>query len=154
MSKKPVEDIKQLLSYEIPKELISKLPDKWEKIGDILIVDLPSFFDKYKKSIGEAYADVLGCKSVLNNLGAIQGELREPNVEVIFGPNDTTTIHKENNICFKLDPQRVMFSSGNINERIRMATISKPGEVVVDLFAGIGYFTLPVAVYSLSLIHI
>ncbi len=41
-----------------------------------------------------------------------------------------------------------MFSSGNMNERIRMSNISKPNEVVVDLFAGIGYFTLPIAVYS------
>jgi tRNA wybutosine-synthesizing protein 2 len=33
-------------------------------------------------------------------------------------------------------------------ERRRMATISNHYETVVDLFAGIGYFTLPMAVYS------
>jgi len=33
-----------------------------------------------------------------------------------------------------------MFSSGNMDERIRMSMISDKNEVVVDLFAGIGYF--------------
>jgi len=144
----PFDKIQQKLKDEIPQGLIKKLPDKWEKIGDVLIIVLPSFFDKYKKNIGEIYADVLKCKTVLNNNGGISGELRNPCNEVIFGPDDTETIHKENNIRFKLDPQKVMFSSGNMNERVRMANISRPDEVVVDLFAGIGYFTLPIAVYS------
>jgi tRNA wybutosine-synthesizing protein 2 len=43
-----------------------------------------------------------------------------------------------------------MFSSGNMDERIRMAAISNKDETVVDLFAGIGYFTLPMAVHSKS----
>ena len=148
MERKPVNEIKKTLSNYIDKEFIKKVPDKWEKIGDVLIIHLPPFLDKYKKNIGEAYAKVLSCKSVLNDLGGIKGELREPNVEVIFGPNDTTTTHKENDIIYNLDPKKVMFSSGNMSERIRMSTVSKPGEVVVDLFAGIGYFTLPLAVYS------
>jgi len=73
---------------------------------------------------------------------------REPKVELIYGSKSTETIHKENGIRYKLDPQKVMFSSGNMNERIRMATISNKSETIVDLFAGIGYFTLPIAVYS------
>ena len=73
---------------------------------------------------------------------------REPNVKIIYGNKKTETIHIENGIRYKLDPQKVMFSSGNMDERIRMAKISNPKETVVDLFAGIGYFTLPMAVYS------
>jgi tRNA wybutosine-synthesizing protein 2 len=41
-----------------------------------------------------------------------------------------------------------MFSSGNMDERIRMSNISNKKEIVVDLFAGIGYFTLPIAIFS------
>jgi tRNA wybutosine-synthesizing protein 2 len=146
--KKPIELIKKNLADEIPSELLCKITDKWEKIGHVLIISLPSFFDKYKKIIGEVYADVLDCKTVLNDTGGISGEFREPETELIFGSSDTTTIHKENDVKYKLDPQKVMFSSGNMNERIRMANISKPEEIIVDLFAGIGYFTLPIAVYS------
>ncbi len=144
----PLDKIKEKIAKELPEELIKKIPDKWEKIGDVAIIVLPSFFDKYKKSVGEVYADFLKCKTVLNDYGGISGELRKPNVEVIYGPNNTETIHSENGIRFKLDPQKVMFSSGNMNERVRMANISKPDETVVDLFAGIGYFTLPLAVHG------
>jgi tRNA wybutosine-synthesizing protein 2 len=69
-------------------------------------------------------------------------------VDVISGDKITETIHKENGIRYKMDPQKIMFSSGNMAERRRMATISNSREIVVDLFAGIGYFTLPIAVYS------
>jgi len=41
-----------------------------------------------------------------------------------------------------------MFSSGNMDERIRMSMISDKNEVVVDLFAGIGYLLCRMAVYS------
>ncbi|MEK6851847.1 MAG: class I SAM-dependent methyltransferase family protein, partial [Candidatus Thermoplasmatota archaeon] len=48
----------------------------------------------------------------------------------------------------KLDPAKVMFSSGNLAERMRMGRVVRPGETVVDLFAGIGYFALPMAVHA------
>jgi tRNA wybutosine-synthesizing protein 2 len=140
--------IKKQLSKELPDELIKKIPNKWEKVGDVVTLVLPKELEKFKEHIGEKYAEILNCKTVLNNIGGIIGEFRSPNVEVIFGSKNTETTHKENGICFKLDPQKIMFSSGNMDERIRMATVSNNNEVVVDLFAGIGYFTLPIAVYS------
>ena len=41
-----------------------------------------------------------------------------------------------------------MFSSGNVAERMRVASLPARGETVVDMFAGIGYFTLPLAVHA------
>jgi len=148
MAEIPYTKIKNLIIGEIPLELINRLPKKWEKIGDVLIIVLPSIFDKYKRIIGKRYAEVLKCKTVLRDIGGITGEFRVPNVEIIHGTRKTETIQKENGIRYKLDPQKIMFSSGNMNERIRMANISNKKETVVDLFAGIGYFTLPIAVYS------
>ena len=144
----PYEEIKQRLIDKIPKDLINELPDKWEKNGDVLIIVLTESLIEHKQIIGKTYAETLNCKSVLKDNGGINGELREPNVEIIYGSKETMTIHKENNVKYKLDPQKVMFSSGNMNERIRMARVSNSSETVVDLFAGIGYFTLPIAVYS------
>ncbi len=148
MVETPFDKIKEKLSKDIPSTLLDSIPNKWEKIGDVAIVKLSDDLTKYKESIGKTYAEVLGCKTVLNDVGGISGELREPNVEIIYGSNETETIHKENGVRYKLDPQRVMFSSGNMDERVHMATVSNKEEVVVDLFAGIGYFTLPMAVHS------
>ncbi len=148
MAKTPFDKIKESLSKQIPKNLIRKIPDKWEKTGEVLTIKLPTDLKNYEKKIGEVYAMILNCKTVLNDIGGISGVYREPNVARIYGSTNTETIHKENGIKYKLDPQRIMFSSGNMDERLRMANISNTGETVVDLFAGIGYFTIPMAVYS------
>jgi len=142
------EEIKKILSKKIPSGLINYLPDKWEKIGDVGVIKLHEEIKEYHKIIGEVYAQVLNRKSMLWDNGGISGEYREPNVKLIYGSDDCVTIHKENGVKYKLDPEKIMFSSGNIDERRRMANISKKDEVVVDLFAGIGYFTLPIAVHS------
>ncbi|MEM2954894.1 MAG: methyltransferase, partial [Candidatus Nanoarchaeia archaeon] len=57
----------------------------------------------------------------------------------------TITIHKEQGIFYKIDVAKLMFAKGNINERHRLAKIAKKNEIVIDMFAGIGYFSLPLA---------
>lgn len=148
MISNPFDEIKEYLLKQLPNNLVRFIPSKWEKVGNVVIIVLPPVLNDYKKIIGKTYANILVAKSVLNDFGGITGSFREPNVELIYGDRDTVTIHKENKIRFKLDPRKVMFSSGNMDERIRISKISNMNEVVVDLFAGIGYFTIPIAVYS------
>jgi tRNA wybutosine-synthesizing protein 2 len=140
--------LSESLSELLPENVVRYLPEKWEKIGSVVIIKLPERLKPYKEIIGKAYAKVLRCTSTLNDVGGIQGVFREPVVEVIYGSPLTETIHIENKIRYRLDPQKIMFSSGNMAERKRMATISNPRETVIDLFAGIGYFSIPMAVYS------
>jgi tRNA wybutosine-synthesizing protein 2 len=137
-----------LKALEISEDLMGYLPRKWELLGDVLLLKLPLELEDFKEEIAKVYAKELGAKTVLEDLG-IEGMLREPHVEILWGA-ETETIHKENGVKFKLDCAQVMFSSGNVDERIRMATISKPDEVVVDMFAGIGFFSIPMAVHSKS----
>ena len=131
----------------IPEELKQTLPDKWELLGDVVIIRLGDEFVPYLREVGEAYGYVLKSKAVLREVGAIEGEFREPKMSLIFG-TDTETMHVENHVRFRLDAARTMFSSGNEEERIRMATIRCDGETVIDMFAGIGYFSIPLAVYQ------
>ncbi|MEM0492702.1 MAG: class I SAM-dependent methyltransferase family protein [Candidatus Thermoplasmatota archaeon] len=148
ISTKPLDNIKKYLLGVIPDHLLGKIPNRWDKIGDVLILKIPDILKPYKNIIAEAYAKYIKCRAVLNDTSGIQGVYREPMVEHLYGAQDTKTIHVENNIRYHLDPQHIMFSSGNMHERIRMSTISNREETVIDLFAGIGYFTLPIAVYS------
>jgi tRNA wybutosine-synthesizing protein 2 len=140
----PFENIAR--SVDIPEEKKQYLPRKWELLGDVLLMKIPSELEELKVTIAETYAEGLGAKTVLRDLG-IQGDLREPKVELLYG-SDTETTHKENGVLFRLDCARLMFSSGNVDERIRMASIAGKDEVVVDMFAGIGFFSLPMAVHS------
>lgn len=118
---------------------------KWKKIGHVLLVDRD--VENPQKLL-----EMKGIKTVVK-LGNIGGNKREPEVEILAG-SDTETIHRENGCLFKLDVARVMWSKGNTNERMRIANLIQNGERVLDMFAGIGYFTIPAAVHSeVEIIH-
>ena len=131
----------------LPDELRSLLPRKWERLGDVLVVRLDPRLDAHEREVGGLYADVLGAKSVLRDVGGVSGQFRTPSMRRLYG-DDTIAVHRENNIFYKFDAERIMFSSGNNEERLRMGTIDCSGETVIDMFAGIGYFTLPLAKYG------
>jgi tRNA wybutosine-synthesizing protein 2 len=131
----------------LSKHQLKYLPQKWELVGDVLIIKIPNKLKDVEKKIGKVYANVLGAKTVLVDTSGIKGKVREPTTRAIYG-SDTETTHIENKVKFRLDLARVMFSSGNIHERERMAHVSNRNEVVADMFAGIGYFSIPMAAHS------
>jgi len=112
---------------------------KGKIIGDILVL-------KQDVEDPETLLKVPGVKRIVK-LGRIKGSKREPEVDIILGEG-TETIHKENHCLFKLDVSRIMWSKGNTTERQRISNIAEEGETVVDLFAGIGYFSIPLAFHS------
>lgn len=141
----PIDEIKA--SAAIPVDLKQKLPGKWELFGDVGVLRLEPELEGHESEIGRAYASVLGLKAVLREVGPIHGEFRSPTMKVLVG-SDTVAIHVENRVLYKLDVADIMFSSGNQEERLRMAGLRCDSEMVVDMFAGIGYFSLPLAMYQ------
>ncbi|MDO9537873.1 MAG: class I SAM-dependent methyltransferase family protein, partial [Thermoplasmata archaeon] len=136
-----------LAAIQIPENLKPLIPKRWEQLGHVLVLKIDPELNDWLEEIANTYAKFLDVDTVLRDTGGITGKFREPVMDLLLGET-TETIHLENQVKFCLDAARLMFSSGNVDERIRMATVPKPGEVVVDMFAGIGYFTLPMAVHS------
>ena len=56
--------------------------------------------------------------------------------------------HIDNAIQYQWDITKSMFSAGNITEKLRVANFDCENQVVIDLFAGIGYFTLPYLIHA------
>lgn len=131
----------------VPNAVKAVLPRRWEMLGDVLILRLPEDVRQHFPEAARAYARVLGARTVLRERSHIGGVYRTPDMELLLG-EDAETVHLENSILYKLDASRLMFSSGNIDEKLRMAALDCRGETVVDMFAGIGYFTLPLAMHA------
>jgi len=132
---------------QIPTDLKRLMPDKWERLGKVVVLKLPKKLQEHKMEVARAYAAALGVETVLQDISGSRGVLREPTTELLLG-SETETVHTENYVRYCLDAARIMFSSGNMAERIRMGKTVRPGETVVDMFAGIGYFTLQMAVHG------
>ncbi|MDI9645557.1 MAG: class I SAM-dependent methyltransferase family protein [Archaeoglobales archaeon] len=135
--------LKDLL--DLPEEKVSQI--NYKVLGELILVKIPEELEDRKNEIGNALLKLhKNCKAVWLDRGK-EGMLRKPKVELIAG-SGSETIYKENGCIFKFDVRKVMFSSGNKGERMRIAKIVNEGEVVVDMFAGIGYFSIPIAVHS------
>jgi tRNA wybutosine-synthesizing protein 2 len=80
-------------------------------------------------------------------IASINEVMRTPKTEVVWGECGAVS-HKENGYTYILDPRKVMFSQGNREEKRRVTEQVRSGtghERVADMFAGIGYFTIPLA---------
>jgi len=136
----------EILSNELPKTLLDKLPRALDSIGDIAIVEIPKELQSYKSLIGNTILKTQkNVKTVLSKSGAIDGTYRLRQFEIIAGEHKTTTFHKEYGCQFFADIAKAYFSPRLSHEHERVASLVKKGETVVDLFAGIGPFSVLIA---------
>lgn len=149
MLKKIKKFLKENLKDDLSKKQLSLLPSSYQKIGNIVIFNLKPELDKYKNQIGKTALDnIPNTKTVCARTGHIKGNYRKPQIKIIAGKNSTKTIHKENGIIYNIDVNDIMFSKGNLSERKRIISQIKSGEKIIDMFAGIGYFSLGLAKFS------
>lgn len=122
---------------------IERAPSSWAVIGSVVLVrlgDVPAPAD-----VGEALLELHGEADTVLERRGIRNTERRPDVAVLAGTGVTETVHVEHGTRYALDLSTVMFSPGNKAERARMGRLVEPGDRVFDMFAGIGYFTLPMA---------
>jgi tRNA wybutosine-synthesizing protein 2 len=122
---------------------IDAAPSSWAVVGSVVLVAMGE--SPRPAEVGEALLALHGEADTVLARHGISGAHREPDVEVIAGEGDTETVHTEHGTEYALDLAEVMFSPGNEAERVRMGEYVEQDERVLDMFAGIGYFTLPMA---------
>jgi tRNA (guanine37-N1)-methyltransferase len=78
----------------------------------------------------------------------VSGEFRTRELEVIAGEPRTETIHQEHGCRFKTDLAQAYFSPRLATERLRIARLVEPGEVITNMFAGVGCYSIVIAKHS------
>lgn len=151
MLKKALENI---LTSKESGELISA----FDQIGDIIIVRIPDSLLCKKKLIGETLLkEVKIVKSVFYQSSPVEGDFRTRNLEILAGENKTETEYREFGCRFKVDVCNAFFSPRLSTERERIANLVKEGETVLNMFAGVGMFSILAAkkkactVYSIDI---
>lgn len=84
-------------------------------------------------------------KSVVNKVGAITNEFRVPTLEVLAGIDDMVTEVKQHRATFRLDYGLVYWNSRLEEEHKRMVSLFQDGDIICDMFAGVGPFAIPAA---------
>lgn len=118
-------------------------------VGDIAIVKLPDGLLPKRHLIGQALMQVhKHIRTVLRQVSAVSGEFRTRELEVIAGEPRTETVHQEHGCRFKTDLAQVYFSPRLANERLRIARLVEPREVITNMFAGVGCYSIVIAKHS------
>lgn len=118
-------------------------------VGDIAIVRLDGFAPAEKEKVAEALiGEMKNVRVVMEQEGGIEGEFRLRRLSHLAGERRTTTLHRENGCAFKVDLAKAYFSPRLSTERLRIARLVKPRERVLNMFAGVGPFSIAIAKLS------
>jgi tRNA wybutosine-synthesizing protein 2 len=130
---------------------IEAAPSSWAVIGSVVLADFgdvsadDSLPEERREAVGEALLELHSNADTVLARGGVSGTRRNPATEVVAGTGETETVHVEHGTRYALDFSSVMFSPGNKAERARMSEVVDSGERAFDMFAGVGYFALPMA---------
>ncbi len=134
-------DFEAVKKQKSPAEILGFAP-KYEQLGDIVIIDR---YEPEAKRIAEVLIQQDKVKTVLQAETSISGEYRTRELSILAGEEKTETLYKENGCRYLLDIAKVYFTPRLATERMRVANQVHDGDLVVDMFAGVGPFSILIA---------
>ncbi len=139
----PSETLAQALQDKLPADLISIVPQAFDIIGDIVVIDIPPQLRPHQNTIGEAILQTQkNVTTVLAKASDISGIFRVRDYDYIAGEHKTKTIHREFGCQYQVDIAKAYFSPRLSHEHERVASQIQDNEKVADLFAGVGPFSV------------
>jgi tRNA (guanine37-N1)-methyltransferase len=134
------------LSGSLDPVLLKQVKHSFDIIGNIAIIEVPEELASLKQPVAQSIIKIhKGIKTVLCKSGAVDGEFRVREYELVLGEKNTETIHAEHGCRYKLDVTKVYFSPRLATEHMRVASQAKANDVVTDMFCGIGPFSILIA---------
>jgi len=141
--------LKTALADQLKPEEIAELYGAFDLVGDIAIIRTPMSLRSKLETIGRAVLENnKHVRTVLHQSSPVSGELRTRRFEHILGDMKTETTYREHGCVFKVDLAKAYFSPRLSHERLRIAGLISPGEAVVNMFAGVGTYSIVAARHS------
>ena len=135
--------LKKALENVLTEKESEELFSAFDQIGDIIIVRIPDSLISKKKIIGQTLLDqVKTAKSVFYQSSSVSGDYRTRDLELIAGEDKTQTEYKEFGCRFLVDVKKAFFSPRLSTERERISDLIQEGETVINMFGGIGMFSI------------
>ena len=150
--------LKRALDGVLSEKESEELYSAFDQIGDIVVVRIPESLMSRKKIIGETLLDeIKPARSVYYQSSDVRGDYRTRDLELLAGEDNTQTEYKEYGCRFLVDVEKAFFSPRLSTERERIANLANEGEVIINMFAGVGMFSIMAAkktkceVYSIDI---
>src|SRR5437867_5586106 len=138
--------LKQAMAGVLSEKEMDELYGAFDQIGEIIILRIPESLLPKRKIIGKVLLDkVKTAKSVFYQSSPVKGDYRIRQLELLAGEDNTQTEYKEHGCRFKVDVEKTFFSPRLSTERQRIADLISDGETVINMFGGIGMFSIVAA---------
>ena len=138
--------LKQVLGSILTPEETAQVYSAFDQVGDIVIIKIPDDLAAKKQVIAKAIlANVKTAKAVFAQVSAVKGDYRVRDLEFLAGENRTITEYKEHACRFKVDVAKTYFSPRLSTERLRIAKMVGDNETIVNMFAGVGTYSVVIA---------
>ena len=138
--------LKSALEGVLTKKESDELFSAFDQIGNIIVIRIPDSLISKKKVIGETLLEqVKTANSVFFQSSSVEGDFRTRNLELLAGEDKTQTEYKEFGCRFIVDVEKAFFSPRLSTERERIANLVQDNETVINMFGGIGMFSILIA---------
>lgn len=127
----------------------------YDIVGDIAIVKVPNDNIENAKKVADEIMRLYPrkVKAVFMQISAVQGDFRVRQLQFLAGENRTVTVYKEHGCLFRVDVERCYISPRLLFEHKRISNLVTQGEVVVNMFSGVGCFSILIAKTSNSKVY-
>jgi tRNA (guanine37-N1)-methyltransferase len=143
--------LKDILKEILTLEEISQVYSSYDVIGDIIIIKLPGSLNLKKQIIAKTILEnVKPAKSIFVQISGVQGDYRIRSLEYLAGINNTVTEYREHGCRFKVDVVKTYFSPRLSTERLRIAKLITNNEIIINMFGGVGTYSIIIAKKNLT----
>lgn len=133
-----------ILRAVLPEHLLDEIPGGFAQAGHVAHINLRDEFKPYGKLIGQVILDKNSkIETVVDKVDTIDTKFRTFKMEVLAGKDDLIVEQSESGCKFKFDFSKVYWNSRLNTEHERLISKFNSGDVVGDVFAGVGPFAVP-----------